>query len=449
VRSRLALGLAALAAACGDDDAACVPATSAGCAAGLVCEVVEGRDAPACLPPVVVRGTVRDASNDNPIAGARVLAVGEDGSALAPAATTVAAGGYELRVPADRDASLAPRSRRLSITASAPGFGTSPHPWRERVLVDLAGAQPTAQDGKRVLASADTDAALIAFTGGPGRGVIRGTVELPPGRGAVLVVAASEEDFGRPRGTAAWADSDGNYTIVDLPPAELSVRAYARGASYGERRVGLNVGEETTLDLRLDPAVAAVTVSGRVEVAGGGTPEVALVVASTHDPRTAAGEDLGLRASARADGGYSFTGVPAGSYRVISRAVDGLVAVGAAPEVSVAGEDVEVGDRLRLVPALAVLSPGAQGLEGTGPAPALSWMDDDAEARYQVRVINLAGVEVFARSEPAHGGDDPSLLFQGSLVRGMVYRLTVEALDERGAVITRTEERRGLFFPNP
>ena len=85
----------------------------------------------------------------------------------------------------------------------------------------------------------------------------------------------------------------------------------------------------------------------------------------------------------------------------------------------------------------------------TGPAPALSWMDDDAETTYLVRVTNLAGVELYRRVEPGHQGDAPSLLFEGSLVRGMVYRLTVEARDVLDAVITRTEERRGIFFPRP
>lgn len=436
--------------ACGGDDDACVPATSAGCSSGLVCEVVQGRDEPTCLPPVVVRGRVRDASNDLPIAGARVVAFAEDGAALAPAATATVDGFYEIRVPAERDATLAPRSRKLWVGASAPGFGVAPHPWQERTLLDLAASQPTPQNDKRVVDGAAADPRLIAFTGGPGRGAITGTVELPPGGGPVLVVAESDEDFGRPRGTASWADGVGGYAIYDLPPAQLAVRAYARGTSYGLRNVGLNVGEQTVLELRADRSLPAATVNGRVELAGGatGTPEVALVIASTYDPGTAAGEDLGLRATTRADGGYTFAGVPAGTYLVVSRAVDGLVSVGALPRVVVAGQNVEVADRLRLVPAIAVISPGAQGLEGTGPAPMLSWTDDDAEASYRVRVTNLAGVEVYSRSEPRHTGGNVALLFEGSLVRGMVYRLTVEALDDRGNVITRTEERRGVFFPN-
>jgi hypothetical protein len=142
--------------------------------------------------------------------------------------------------------------------------------------------------------------------------------------------------------------------------------------------------------------------------------------------------------------------VPAGTYLVVNRAADDLVPVGALPRVTVAGADTAVETRLRLVPAIAVRSPGAGAQpEATGPTPTLSWMDDDAEASYRVRVTNLAGVELFARTEPARAGTDPSVMFAGSLVRGMMYRLTVEALDQTGTTITRSEDRRGIFFPAP
>jgi hypothetical protein len=434
---RWCLPVLACAAAC-SAESRCDPEADVGCAPELACALVAS--APECVTPVVVRGKVSDGATGAPVAGARVTAVAEDGAPLAAAATTIFDGSYEIRLGVPRDAGGLPLSRRLRVRASAPGFGSFPDAWRDWPVSDASAARPTQQQDKLVLAAAATDVQLVAFAGGPGRGEISGVVELPPGGGAVLVVAESEESVGgRPRGTAAWVDRDGAYRIVGLPPAVLRVRAYAKGESYREERIGLDAGEITTLDLRLDRGTPAASVSGTAS----GAATVALVVASTWEPAIAAGEEPpGLRASPAAAGTYGISGVPAGRYRVVSREADGVVPLDDAPEIVVAGGEVAVPGALRLAEALAVVSPGAGGPEGLRQPPALAWRPHAAAARYRVEVWNLAGLRVFEREVAAAD----AIAYMGPLVRGQVYRFEARALDAGGALLSRTDDRRGVFF---
>ena len=426
------------AAACAEEPR-CDPERDLGCPPELACATVQGRDAPACLTPVVVRGRALDSASGGPIAGARITAVDEDGAPLAPAATTLLDGTYEIRVAAARDAAELPRSRRLRLRGAAPGYGSVPDVWRTWPTSDLAGARPTQQADKLVLAGPATDLELVALAGGPGRGELSGRVELPPGGGAVLVVAESDEGLGgRPPGTAAWADRDGHYRLIGLAPALLRVRGYARGASYREARVGLTAGEITTLDLQRDPTTPAATVTGSVD----GAAQVALVVASTWEPSTSAGEEpLGLRGAGPA---FRIEGVPAGRYRLVSRELDGLVPLDDAPEITVAGADVALPGTLRVAPALEVVAPGAGAPEGVRQPPSLAWQPHGGQASYRVEVWNAPGLRVM-EGEVA----DAQAAYTGPLVRGQLYRFQARALDAGGALLSRTEDRRGVFFLLP
>lgn len=78
-----------LAGGCGGDEPdECVPGTSAGCGAGLVCERVQGGE-PACFAPILVEGRVFDALTDVGIPGASVVAIDANG---APASDVVESG---------------------------------------------------------------------------------------------------------------------------------------------------------------------------------------------------------------------------------------------------------------------------------------------------------------------------------------------------------------------
>jgi len=438
-----------LVAACGSSDPPCDVDTNFGCPAELSCSTVSGRDQPACVTPVVVRGKITNSATGAAIEGARVVAVGEDGAPLAAAAETIFDGSYEIRVVGARDSAEKPLSKPIRLHAAAPGYGNFPDVWRDWPSTDLVGARLTQEMDKYVLASTTTDVKLIAFAGGPGRGVIRGRVDRPPNGVAVTVVAESDQSIGgRPRGVSAIADRDGGYALFGLPPAQLRVRAYAKGASYGQRMIGLNTGEETTLDLELDGTPAAV-VSGAVEIASGAPAQVSLVVASTWDPASSAGDEpAGLRASVGAGGSYSIGGVSAGQYLLVSRDADGFVPIDEPPAVEVSGAAVTVAGRLRLVPALTVLAPGANGPEGVRQAPELSWQDHGAEASYRLEVWNAIGLRVFERDLPAATAP-PEVGYDGPLIVGQTYRFQARALDPQGALLTRTEDRRGVFYLVP
>src|SRR4051812_13170693 len=101
--TRLLLVLAL--AGCNNDDSqkACDPTLpAAGCTDGKVCEVIVGGK-PTCSAPVVIRGHVKDPA-PSPIAKAIVAALDANDAPASGSATTDAAGAYELRVAADRDA---------------------------------------------------------------------------------------------------------------------------------------------------------------------------------------------------------------------------------------------------------------------------------------------------------------------------------------------------------
>src|SRR6185436_1208598 len=80
--------------ACGDDDTGesnegCSPADQSGCAAGLVCEEVQGGD-PACFGPVSFKGKVYSALDKKPVGGARVVARDANDAAVSRVALTAA-----------------------------------------------------------------------------------------------------------------------------------------------------------------------------------------------------------------------------------------------------------------------------------------------------------------------------------------------------------------------
>jgi hypothetical protein len=437
--------MAALAAACGGDDPPCDPPSDFGCPAELACETVSGRGS-ACVTPLALRGKVFDSATGQPMAGARVVAVSEDGAPLAAAVTTIFDGSYDIRLPSPRDASSRPIGGRVRVRAGALGHGNFPDGWREWPVLDMAGATVPPNEDRLILTGPTANLTLVPLAGGPGRGVLSGTVERPAEGGAILVVAETERQVaGRPRGTAAWADAAGGYVIFGLAPGEHRVRAYARGASFASTLVTIDVGETTArADLRLDPASPAATVGG--DATGGDGAQVALVVESTWVADTAAGEEpAGLR-TAVAGGRYTFSGVPAGRYVVVSREADGTVAVSDAPPVEVAGADVTVAEPLRLAPALPLVGPGVDRAEGVLSAPALVWGDTGGEEQYQVDVINAVGLVVLARTAPAQAGGNGQVAFDVPFVAGQLYRFRARALGAGGALLTKTEDRRGVFF---
>jgi hypothetical protein len=113
--------------------------------------------------------------------------------------------------------------------------------------------------------------------------------------------------------------------------------------------------------------------------------------------------------------------------------------------IDVSGTEVTVGGSMRLVPALHILGPGADGPQGVTQAPALSWQDEAGETGYRLEVWNAIGLLVFERDLPA-ATTSPEIAYGGPLIAGQVYRFQARALGPGGALLTRTEDRRGVFF---
>jgi hypothetical protein len=302
-----------------------------------------------------------------------------------------------------------------------------------------------------VVAGPATEITLIPCAGGPGRGILSGTVSpIAAGTIGALVVAEADRPIaGRPAGTAAWTDLNGNYTIFGLASGDHRVRAYVRGASSAERIMTIDAGETTArLDFHIDTSQTAATVTGTAPLtAGSGSPSLSLVVASTWDGKSGAGEEpVGLNVPVGANGSFSFTAVPAGHYLLVDRATDGYVAVDEPVAVDVESQSFNVPSPPRLVPAIAIVRPGAGGPEGVSGQPQLSWGDITGEDHYEVDVVNAAGLTVYTRSEPAHDGSSPVLTFDVPFVAGQLYRFRARAVDAGGHLLSKTEDRRGVFF---
>lgn len=445
-----ALGVVALAACSGDDDTPCLPDTNLGCTPDLQCETVQGRSAPTCLSPVVVTGKVFDISTHNAVSGARVVLESPTGVALAASATTAADGSYAVRIHAPRDATFTPISQKLSVEAEAPGYGTFPDRWRPATQVDALNAQANADRSQLILASADTNVFLLPFGGGPGIGVLSGTLPLPAAPQQVLVVASAPDSGFGAVGVTSLVDAAGAYKLFGLPPDNYTISAYSKGANYIAVPIALSAGEQTSLNLRSDPTATS-RVSGRLQVSGGGATGVALFVAATYDAKSAQGDEpVGLSVTSAGDGSFSFTGVPSGSYAVVaSPENDGFAATGAPPIVNVtAGVDASITAPIPVASVVPLLGPGANAPEAVGSPPTLTWQDVGAASSYHVTVTSGVGVVVWERDVAKSAS--PAVAYGGPFAPGGFYKFHVDALDSRGDVAAASEDLRGIFFqPGP
>jgi len=447
---RWALLAAVLAACSGDDSTPCLPDTNLGCTPDLQCETVQGRSEPTCLSPVVVSGKVFDISTHNPVSGARVVVQNPSGVALAAAGTTAADGSYAIRIHAPRDASFTPISQKLSVEAEAPGYGTFPDRWRPAAQVDALSAQANADRSQLVLASADTNVFLLPFGGGPGIGVLSGTLPLPVPAQQVLVVASAPDNGFGAVGVTSLVDATGAYKLFGLPPDNYTISAFSKGVNYIAVPIALTAGEQTSLNLRSDPTATS-KVTGKLQVSGGGATAVALFVAATYDAKSAQGDEpVGLSTTSAGDGSFTFTGVPSGSYAVVaSPENDGFAATGPPPIVNVtAGADASIAAPIPVASAVPILGPGANAPQAVTSPPTLTWQDVGAASSYHVRVTSGIGIVVFERDVPK--SSSPAVAYGGPFAPGGFYKLHVDALDSRGNVAAASEDLRGIFFqPGP
>lgn len=205
------------------------------------------------------------------------------------------------------------------------------------------------------------------------------------------------------------------------------------------------------------------TVSADVSFVNAGAREtsVVLVVASTFNSTLVRGEvPIGLRRFP-VTGQYSFDGVPAGEYVVLSafeddalvRDPDTSIGGTAVQRVSVGGAAVAV-DGFKITGALEVFGPGASGPEPVTGNPVFRWADDSSEDGYELTVLDTFGSAVFHdENVPSVSGSaeviyeyaGPSLEPGYYQFRAVSFRMGKAGKDGRTR-ISSTEDLKGVFI---
>jgi hypothetical protein len=462
----LLFGLVLGAPACGSDDEkngasggagdACDPPGNGACDGALACDPLASGEGYVCGAPVNIRGTVGDALSGEPVEGAQVIVLSADGAPASDVATTDADGHYSLDVSALREAdgSVAD-SAQWTLIGSAQGYQIFPSGPRPAVPISASQIE---EDG---IDAANTLVTLLPLVAG-GERQISGTI-LGANPGGTLVVA----EGGAVPAPYAIADSNGDFTIFNVPSGQYTVVGYKGGQPL---HAGISDTTDASQDgLRLDSADTELcSVSGSVNIvnaAGGLTTSVVLVPLSVFDPVLERGPiPLGLRAPGLPErptisGPFMIEGVPKGEYVVLAafendqlvRDPDESIAGTQLQTVRVeAGDAEQVDESFKITEHLAVIAPGADAPEEVSGTPVFRWADDSSEDRYELELYTAMGELVWEdRDIPGvNGGHEVDLTYGGpSLVDGMVYQFRVASYrDKNGTTaISASEDLRGVF----
>jgi hypothetical protein len=451
----LTLGTVFFAIGCGDDvdenqSKGCSLDAQTGCAAGFVCEEVEGQD-PMCLSPVSFKGKVMNALDDKPVAGARVVARDANDAAVSAVAITAADGTYSLSVPAKRDAQGKPLAAKLTLRADAAGYQTFPLAPRVALPIDVN----TATGEPPVVQNASTDIALIPLDDASNLGSIAGKVIVDPGLdlnpAGALVVA------GKATGVV---DFKGNFVVFNVAAGTgVGVQAYAAGLQVEGAAVDVTAGKETGgVELHVKSAATA-KVTGSVQIVNGNGFSVTSVVLALKDtfvPNAARGEvPKGLRVG-NVTGSYEFTGVPDGQYVILAAFEnDGLVrdpdiSIGGTSilDVTIAGGASVTKEGFKVTGSLSTESPGKDAIDEVMGTPTFVWGDDSSEDHYEVRLFDAFGTNVWENlAIPSVSGDKTvSAMYGGDMLKpGMIYQFRATSIGKDGVPISQTEDLRGVF----
>jgi hypothetical protein len=442
------------------------------CAGTMVCaELVAGGHA--CYPPVFARGMVFDAASEAAIAGAHVLALDDQATAITGIAISGPDGNYELQVPIPRKEDGAPTDEfAFTLRASAQDYQTFPGGLRTSLPIS-AGEAASVEKGWDIDVTL-TDIALIALPADEkGQASISGKVLSAEGAAGVLVVAEGGE-----RGISAVSDLDGDYTIFNVPDGSYTVQGYAAGLQLNTASASVAGAPLTGVDLTAS-AEALGRITGSVNIVnapGGSVTSVVLVVKSTFSETFVRGEvPRGLRTplSGPPDvtGAFTIDNVPAGEYVVLAafenddlvRDPDPNIAGTQIVNVTMTapGEDIALETSFKVTEALAVIGPGVDQPEAVSAPVTLRWADDSSEDFYTVVVYNAYGELVWCASdammaiacEPnitgVSGSDEVSIEYGGPLEAGMYYQFRATSWRIPGGEpgpISQTEDLRGVFF---
>lgn len=233
-------------------------------------------------PTGTVRGTVRNAANNQPIAGAAIL-VGIPFGAVYYSAFTDANGNYVLNdIPAGR----------LTIYAGADGFIAA------QATTTVVANQTTTQD---FALTPDTGATTGIITG-----VVRNAANNQPVSGVVITVAGTN--------LSTTSGGDGSYTLSNVPAGAQTINASRSGFRTATVQVTVAAGQTVTQDIALTPGVG--TVTGVVRNAATGQPLSGATV-------TVAGTNIS--ATSGADGSFTLSNVPAGA-QTLNASANGFIA---------------------------------------------------------------------------------------------------------------------------
>lgn len=447
------------------------------CTGDLLCEEVAG-GGHACFPPLHLGGRVFDATTDEAVAGAHVLALDDSASAVTDVAVTDVDGNYDLVVPVPRNDDGSPVDDAIyTLRASAADYQTFPGGVRPALPIDSGEAVSTESGWS--IESAVTDVALIPLPEEEqGQTTIEGNVLAEDRSGGVLVVAEGSDG-----GISAVSDKSGAYTIFNVPDGSYEVRGYAANVQLTPESVEVAGAPVVDVDL-IESGDALGSIDGSIQIVnapGGSLTSVVLVVESTFSETFVKGEvPLGLRAPLSGppdvSGGFVIEGVPAGDYVVLaSFENDGLVrdpdqAIAGTGLVRVTmpgpGEAITLDESFKVTEALAVLSPGADEPEPVSGNVTLRWADDSSEKFYTVTVYDAYGDLVWCRARadvlallnldgcddvevPEANGGDVSVAYDGPLDPGMYYQFRATSWREPGGgptPISQTEDLRGVFY---
>jgi len=476
VKLFLACGLAlALTTACNqqppagnEDDGTCDLADPT-CAEGLVCEVTTAGTDGICAAPMLIRGLVLNIADDTPIEGALVQAVDINGAAVGTSGQTDADGAYEITVPAVRDENGDPVGGSYTLRAQAMAFQAFPTAIRPALPIDAQTAtigtvetEGEPNTTEFVLENTLTTIKLIALPGDTSQlGSISGTIQADRNAGLLVVAEGGAEAL------TGFSDSEGLYTIFNVPAGTYTVQGYAAGVQLDAATTTLAATElQEGIDL-LAADRPLNSVSGSVQLVNascGVVTSVVLAVESTFVEAAARGEvPPGLRVG-DINGAFTIAEVPDGSYVVLAAfendclvrdpdtSISGTQIVHVTVPDPDLGNDLTFSDGFKITGALAITGPGADGpQEITTTTPTLEWEDDSSEDGYEIQVFDAFGNEVWQTElGPSSGTETITLPYGGpALEVGMFYQFRATSFRERNGPrtpISTTEGLRGVFY---
>lgn len=443
---------------------ACDPAASQ-CGGNLVCAELESGEHK-CFLPILITGSVFDAKTTGPAAGAHVIALDEQSTAITDVAVTDAAGKYELDVPTVRVATGEPApgffKSSFTMRSSSAGYQTFPGGIRTALPIDANSAKQSAAGW--VIETPLTKIALVPLPAEElGRVAISGQVKADKGSAGVLVVAESDKGS-----ASALSDASGHYTIFNVADGNYTVSGYAVGLQLKSAPATVQGKAVTGIDLaQSSDALGSISGSLQLVNASSGTAtSVVLVVASTFSDTFVRGEvPRGLRTPLSGPpsvtGEFTIADVPQGNYVVLAGFEDDLLVLDPDPNISgtqlvkvkvdAPGTAITLPSSFKVTDSLVIKAPGAQEAEAVSEPLTFRWVDDSSEEYYSIVVYDSYGNTVWENPMvPSVSGGEVTVPYGGpKLEQGLYYQFRATSWRSPGGkpgAISKTEDLLGVFY---